>query len=526
MARTLFSWIHLSDIHFGHGAPSDRYDQKMVLRRLRRDLDDARGEGAPQKPDAILVTGDIAFSGDGVVRPPDKEAHEYKDATKWLLDVAQQVGLGPAQVFVVPGNHDVNRGADRRFLTDVLVSALRKGDREIDAALADAEACGLLSGRMGAYLAFASQFAPACIDKREGQLFWVHPLERNGLKVRLVGLNTSLLCAGEDDRGKLRLGKQQLHEALGEPPAKGELVIVLSHHPLRVWLEDGDARGAEALIMNDAHVHLSGHVHEAESSEVRGGGARGGAVRVVAGAVHNERQPASWIPAGHGYNWGEVVEEGGKVALRIRPRQWSDGNADYRLDVDRVPRGGQYAEHPLSIELSKPRVPAAKQPGYDRSAAPNGIEVFYFYAAEDEAEQKKLHRALASLWNVEKTIFCASRQSVADAGGDYAAEIEQARIFLVLLSNDFLASSELGSAELARALERSRDPSVLVIPIYLKESAINDHPTWGIARGKTGLPPARDSTELSWIFDGGPADAKLKQVAEGLRAAVERLRRS
>jgi 3',5'-cyclic AMP phosphodiesterase CpdA len=137
MPGPLFTWIHLSDIHFGHGAPSHQYDQKLVLARLQRDLDDARGEpgGPPQKPDAIFVTGDIAFSGNGMVRPPDKEAHEYADAAKWLLDVAARVGLGAGDIFVVPGNHDVDRVKDKDDYTEIVMTALRRGDRELDAVL-------------------------------------------------------------------------------------------------------------------------------------------------------------------------------------------------------------------------------------------------------------------------------------------------------------------------------------------------------------------------------------------------------
>ena len=60
--QPLFSWIHLSDIHIGHGGVTHVEDQKLVLDALRRDVERMRENGAPQ-PDAIFVTGDIAFSG-------------------------------------------------------------------------------------------------------------------------------------------------------------------------------------------------------------------------------------------------------------------------------------------------------------------------------------------------------------------------------------------------------------------------------------------------------------------------------
>ena len=74
--ETLFSWVHLSDIHVGHG---DRdkphgWNQVLVMEALRKDIASRPG---PKRVDKILVTGDIAFSGDGLA--PD----EYARAKKW-----------------------------------------------------------------------------------------------------------------------------------------------------------------------------------------------------------------------------------------------------------------------------------------------------------------------------------------------------------------------------------------------------------------------------------------------------------
>jgi hypothetical protein len=34
----IFAWIHLSDIHFGHGDAAHGWDQQLVLAVLRRDV--------------------------------------------------------------------------------------------------------------------------------------------------------------------------------------------------------------------------------------------------------------------------------------------------------------------------------------------------------------------------------------------------------------------------------------------------------------------------------------------------------
>ena len=58
----LFTWIHLSDFHFGHGDSSHSWDQQLVLKALREDIAALQTQKLPA-PDALLVTGDIAFSG-------------------------------------------------------------------------------------------------------------------------------------------------------------------------------------------------------------------------------------------------------------------------------------------------------------------------------------------------------------------------------------------------------------------------------------------------------------------------------
>ncbi len=509
--------IHLSDIHFGHGAPSDRYDQKVVLARLRRDLDDARTEGAPQKPDAVFVTGDVAFSGGGKdpgrVRRTPRSGWSTWPPRSWL---------GPSEVFVIPGNHDVNRAKDRDRNTARLMSALRSGGDEVDTVLADAGDRDLLGKRMGAYLDFASAFAPAClVPGGKGQLFWVHRFDINGLKVRLAGLNTALLCADGDDRGKLRLGKQQLHEALGEPPAKGELVIVMTHHPLRVWLEDGDRRSAEALIKNDAHIHLSGHVHEAESTEARGGGARAGTVHVAAGAVHNERQPESWIPAGHGYNWGAVVDDGTRVPkLRIWPRMWADRTVDFRIDASNVPRGKQCAEHALPEKL----LPEVVAGGHVQGQSPGTVEVFYFHAAEDEDLVKKLDTHLRLLQK-RGAITTFTRRSIglgAASKEAVDARVGTARIFLALASPSFLASDYFDGPEWQQALDRVARGEARMVPVYLRPFD-RDDPLWKSNRVSEykAFPDPYDRLG-EWVVDRD-LDTMFSTLAAKLRGITEEI---
>ncbi|MDC0749647.1 metallophosphoesterase [Polyangium mundeleinium] len=329
-AAPLFTWLHLSDLHFGLPGAGDRHNQSQILSILRDDLSTLARQHLP-RPDAILVTGDIAWSG-----KPD----QYAEASKWLLDVAQRLGLTPDRIFVVPGNHDVDRSIDADRNVKRLLRGLRGGDDDLDDALDNPDDLDLLRRRQAAYLAFAASFAPACRD-----LFWSSTETlREGLSLRLIGANTSLLAAGDDDARKLRLGQRQ-RALLNDAARERELVLVLGHHPLEDdWL--AEQRDLARFLGSRAHAYLAGHVHDAKSERiVTGGGAD--ALRIIAGAVYGGRERD--IPHGHAYSVTSIhrAPSGGAV-LRVHPRRFSFKNYDFRLDIDSTDEGRSYAEHPLA----------------------------------------------------------------------------------------------------------------------------------------------------------------------------------
>jgi serine/threonine protein kinase/3',5'-cyclic AMP phosphodiesterase CpdA len=332
----LVAWLHLSDIHFGYREPGSRWDQKLVIDALRRDIFTlAQRKNPLPSPDMILVTGDIAFSG---------LAPQYAEAKKWLLGVAEGIGLDLSHVFTVPGNHDVERAVgERRPVVGWLAEALRESTLDIDAVLENEEGRDHLAQRFSNYL----DFAASCAVKRDSaKVSWCNPLvASNVLRIRLVGFNTAILAADSNDRGKLRLGQRAIGEAFLEPPVSdGELVLVMSHHPFRDgWL--ADERDAVGWIRKYAHLHLSGHVHEGRSEVFRDGSGHS-LVSIVAGAVHDRDKVTE--PSGYGYNLSAVFRgRDGLLKLKIWPRLWSARNKGFGVDVHNVNDGQESAEYPL-----------------------------------------------------------------------------------------------------------------------------------------------------------------------------------
>ena len=102
-------FVHISDIHF-HKLSGDQYDLDEDLRNeLLLDVDAVTAEIGT--PNGILVTGDIAFSG---------KPEEYVNAKAFLTELCERLGGSLADVWCVPGNHDVDqdRVQDNSILED------------------------------------------------------------------------------------------------------------------------------------------------------------------------------------------------------------------------------------------------------------------------------------------------------------------------------------------------------------------------------------------------------------------------
>lgn len=334
--KLLLSWIHLSDIHWGEGDKSDSHDKQYVLTQLNDDIQKNIKNNGLEKPNVIFITGDIAFSGNA------KSKNEYEKAKKWLVDLAETIELPPQKIYLVPGNHDVQRASnDNPELMEVL-NAVRN-EKKLDNELDDKNKMRLLVNRIKPYQKFSKQFAVIqsdLIDKKT--LCWVDylPLPSN-LKLRLVGLNTALLAQDKEDKGKLQLGKEQISRTLLPLPKENEIVMVLTHHPFN-WLKDGNE--ALSRIKNNAHIHLCGHIHDAEAEQRRSGNGQD-FITVVAGAAHQTEE------AKYGYSFGSIsIKTNGQVVLRIWPKTWSVKNQRFQLDTDTVPKGKDHSELDLRFK--------------------------------------------------------------------------------------------------------------------------------------------------------------------------------
>ena len=98
------------------------------------------------------------------------------------------------------------------------------------------------------------------------------------------------------------------------------------------------------------------------------------------------------------------------------------------------------------------------------------MKVFISYSHKDESTLERLHTHLAVLRRDGRIDEWFDREIL--AGGEIDAEIaerlESSRLFLLLVSPDFLSSDYCVEREMERALERHRSGDARVVPIIVE----------------------------------------------------------
>lgn len=261
------TWLHISDFHIRAGDP---YDRDVVLRALVASVRDHRERG--KTPNLIFATGDIAYSGKSI---------EYEIATTFFDALLGAAGLDRRSLFVIPGNHDVDR--------DLGVGLARtlESREQADAYFAPHVPKPHLSQKLGAFIAWYNEyFTDVRSFPTNSTCGPVEIVELSGCRIGIVPLNSALFCQGDDDHDKLFVGRRCL-DVLQDTPASVDLWIALIHHPLE-WLSSIEGSNVRATLQKHIDVILSGHLHKTDVTSIVGVGGR--AVHISAGAAYQSRK--------------------------------------------------------------------------------------------------------------------------------------------------------------------------------------------------------------------------------------------
>lgn len=338
--RRAFTWIHISDLHFGVGAHREkhRFDQHAVTDAIVRDIKESNFG----PPDFIFVAGDIAWNG---------QPGEYEQAGTWLKSLLEAANCPPERLRIVPGNHDVDRAKASTKPVARAHSEIRVAPEELDNELENEALREILFAKLGGYAEFLNSFGPHHPVPGPNGIDWWECLEPiNGVrgKLRIAGLSTVWISDGSDGRlhkgqavpfiRNMILGERQMRRAFGEG-AEGELLFIVTHHPLD-WINRDAVDEFFKVLGRRSYIHLCGHIHDASmGATARRFLVQGNVVRYFAGAAHGEALESRK----HGYGWG---------GLRFNPlgMQWEVGFAPRIYDEERRIMRPDVARYTLNEE--------------------------------------------------------------------------------------------------------------------------------------------------------------------------------
>ncbi|WP_375123626.1 metallophosphoesterase [Pseudomonas sp. LW8] len=346
-------WLHLSDIHFH---PKTAWRDNVIRRELLTFLSRRFASGL-QKPDIIFCTGDIAFGETSGA--PLKE--QYKEAAKFFDDLLQCCDLTKDRLFLVPGNHDVNRkniSGDQQARLVEMAEKSRNHVGEINERFAD---CTFdhksAMGRLVEYGDFVKEYRPELY--KEHYHLYAHTLEINDFIVGVAGFNSAWSCAGPEDDRHVWLASEWQFNYMSEIINGADIRIGLIHHPFD-WLSEAEQHDAESRASRSLHFLLHGHTH---TSWVR---PTENCIQLAAGAVGADTidqfgvnlvrtDPLTGATTAHlfGYNKGWTIQP---VADHADEGQWSF-NSSLRLKRPQKYSAGSDANTQAVNHPSLPYVP-------------------------------------------------------------------------------------------------------------------------------------------------------------------------
>ncbi|MDM8515340.1 metallophosphoesterase [Desulfobacterales bacterium HSG16] len=324
------TWLHISDLHF---RKSHDFNETIVLKELVRDVKSCIEQDGVT-PDFIAVTGDIAFSG---------ASSEYDLARNFFDKLQEATGVPREKLFIVPGNHDV----DRKLITG--------GAKAIGASLTDRDKVNtflvtpgdrhLIMERFKGYSDFFNDYFGGIQAFDDENFFYVRAFDVGGRTIAVSGINSSWLAGPDEDRASgLVIGERQVRAALDKVEQAGaDLSIAIMHHPFD-WLREFDQNDSATLLLDKWDFILSGHLHKTSTTQLTDPDTN--AMTITGGACYEKRE----FP--NTYNFVQLNPAAGKGTVHLR--RYSDERVGFWVKDVMTYRNASDGKYEFSFQRSEP----------------------------------------------------------------------------------------------------------------------------------------------------------------------------
>lgn len=219
--------LHISDIHFNY----DYFESKVLKNKLLQYVDEN-----DIRVDAIIITGDCTY-----------KYGQTEESENFIKELRIKTKCKKSDVFICPGNHDVDRGNSKR---NYVIDCVRKEKKHITTEVyRDLVANG--------YDSFCSFYKK--VTGRRYKDFEVFERIIGENKYRIVSVNTCLLSKDNHDRGQLRVCCNKLESISSEIYNDEYINILIMHHGIEYFQEKDALRFQHWLDDNFIDIVMCGH---------------------------------------------------------------------------------------------------------------------------------------------------------------------------------------------------------------------------------------------------------------------------
>lgn len=239
----IIRWLHISDLHLG--------DDDAFTSRMRKQLPDFLREMG--NFDYVFLTGDIRSAN---VTPNNFTQR----MANYLEEICDSCGVTIDNLFIVPGNHDVNRDLDGRHDAIKRVSFGWEGYYNPRKGKIKDEDLTVIWNGQDEFREFLEGFYP---DNRLS--LYKSPLQHHfnieTEHFNLLHIDTSVIYTKGQESHNLIIGTYQLNNLVNSIN-KDKPTILLTHYPITSLLQDEKKVVGIILQENNVRLWLAGHEHD------------------------------------------------------------------------------------------------------------------------------------------------------------------------------------------------------------------------------------------------------------------------
>jgi hypothetical protein len=340
MGAERFSWLHLTDFHYGMKGQSSLWP--TLRQPFMDDLAKLHDQSGPWQ--AVFFTGDFVQSGSS-----DEFAQMQRAVLDRLWTKLQELGSGDAVLLAVPGNHDLCRPDEKgdNPARDTLLTP--NGFDQIAEKFWENPDGSYRRVVNDAFAAYQNWWETAPQRPRSDLTLGILPgdfaytLSLGERRIGVIGLNTTFLqLQAGDYQKRLVWNPSQIHEvsggAIDDWLKKHDACLLLTHQGPDWLTPESKKLGVSEIAPAGRFVaHLFGHMHETKISYLKVGG--GETTRQCQGCsvfgMEKYGDPPSIIRA-HGYAAGriEFSDQNDSANFRVWPRVATDQVGAWRFIPD------------------------------------------------------------------------------------------------------------------------------------------------------------------------------------------------